>query len=110
MLEEVILAPQAAKRLLEPAEVAGTVAYLLGPGGAPSPAPPSRWTWGGALAEPPSNEAVDLPALEALWGFNHPESEKIPPQEGANSRRASTVVTTHWPVRPGCRRESPWLW
>jgi hypothetical protein len=45
VLEEVILAPQAAKRLLEPAEVADTVAYLLGPGGAPSPAPPSQWAW-----------------------------------------------------------------
>jgi 3-hydroxybutyrate dehydrogenase len=33
VLEEVILAPQAIKRLLEPAEVADTVAYLLGPGG-----------------------------------------------------------------------------
>jgi 3-hydroxybutyrate dehydrogenase len=33
VLEEVILAPQAVKRLLEPAEVADTVAYLLGPGG-----------------------------------------------------------------------------
>jgi len=32
-LEDVILAPQAVKRLLEPAEVADTVAYLLGPGG-----------------------------------------------------------------------------
>jgi 3-hydroxybutyrate dehydrogenase len=33
VLEEVILAPQAVKRLLEPAEVADTVAFLLGPGG-----------------------------------------------------------------------------
>jgi 3-hydroxybutyrate dehydrogenase len=33
VLEEIILAPQAVKRLLEPAEVADTVAYLLGPGG-----------------------------------------------------------------------------
>jgi 3-hydroxybutyrate dehydrogenase len=33
VLEEVILAPQAVKRLLEPGEVADTVAYLLGPGG-----------------------------------------------------------------------------
>jgi 3-hydroxybutyrate dehydrogenase len=33
VLEEVILAPQAVKRLLEPAEVADTVAYLLGRGG-----------------------------------------------------------------------------
>jgi 3-hydroxybutyrate dehydrogenase len=33
VLEQVILAPQAVKRLLEPAEVADTVAYLLGPGG-----------------------------------------------------------------------------
>jgi 3-hydroxybutyrate dehydrogenase len=33
VLEEVILAPQAVKRLLEPAEVADTVAYLLGPAG-----------------------------------------------------------------------------
>jgi 3-hydroxybutyrate dehydrogenase len=31
VLEEVILAPHAVKRLLEPAEVADTVAYLLGP-------------------------------------------------------------------------------
>ena len=34
MLEEVILAPHAVKRLLEPSEVADAVAYLLGPGGA----------------------------------------------------------------------------
>jgi 3-hydroxybutyrate dehydrogenase len=34
VLEEVILAPQAMKRLLEPSEVADAVAYLLGPGGA----------------------------------------------------------------------------
>jgi 3-hydroxybutyrate dehydrogenase len=33
VLEDVILAPQAVKRMLEPAEVADTVAYLLGPGG-----------------------------------------------------------------------------
>jgi 3-hydroxybutyrate dehydrogenase len=33
VLEEVILAPQAIKRLLEPEEVADAVAYLLGPGG-----------------------------------------------------------------------------
>jgi len=33
VLEEVILAPQAIKRLLEPEEVADFVAYLLGPGG-----------------------------------------------------------------------------
>ena len=33
VLEEVILAPQAVKRMLEPEEVADTVAYLLGPGG-----------------------------------------------------------------------------
>jgi 3-hydroxybutyrate dehydrogenase len=33
VLEEVILAPHAVKRLLEPAEVAETVAFLLGPGG-----------------------------------------------------------------------------
>jgi 3-hydroxybutyrate dehydrogenase len=32
-LEEVILAPQAMKRLIEPEEVAEAVAYLLGPGG-----------------------------------------------------------------------------
>ena len=32
-LEEVILAPQAIKRLIEPEEVAGAVAYLLRPGG-----------------------------------------------------------------------------
>jgi 3-hydroxybutyrate dehydrogenase len=34
VLEEVILAPHAIKRLIEPAEVAGTVAFLLGEGGA----------------------------------------------------------------------------
>jgi 3-hydroxybutyrate dehydrogenase len=34
VLEDVLLAPQALKRLLEPAEVADAVAYLLGPGGA----------------------------------------------------------------------------
>jgi 3-hydroxybutyrate dehydrogenase len=33
VLEEVILAPQAIKRLIEPEEVAEAVAYLLGPGG-----------------------------------------------------------------------------
>jgi 3-hydroxybutyrate dehydrogenase len=33
VLEEVLLAPQAVKRLLEPAEVAETAAFLLGPGG-----------------------------------------------------------------------------
>jgi 3-hydroxybutyrate dehydrogenase len=33
VLEDVILAPQAVKELLEPAEVADVVAYLLGPGG-----------------------------------------------------------------------------
>jgi len=32
-LEDVILAPQAVKRLLEPTEVADAAAYLLGPGG-----------------------------------------------------------------------------
>jgi 3-hydroxybutyrate dehydrogenase len=33
VLEDVILAPQAVKRLLEPEEVASTVEFLLGPGG-----------------------------------------------------------------------------
>jgi 3-hydroxybutyrate dehydrogenase len=33
VLEDVILAPQAVKRMLEPEEVADAVAYLLGPGG-----------------------------------------------------------------------------
>jgi 3-hydroxybutyrate dehydrogenase len=33
VLEEVIVAPHAVKRLLEPEEVADTVAFLLGPGG-----------------------------------------------------------------------------
>ena len=33
VLEEVILAPQPVKRLIEPAEVAGVVAFLAGPGG-----------------------------------------------------------------------------
>ena len=33
VLEEVILAPHAVKRLIEPAEVADVVAFLLGPGG-----------------------------------------------------------------------------
>lgn len=33
VLEDVILAPQAIKRLIEPAEVAETAAFLLGPGG-----------------------------------------------------------------------------
>jgi 3-hydroxybutyrate dehydrogenase len=32
-LAEVILAPHAVKRLLEPDEVAETIAFLLGPGG-----------------------------------------------------------------------------
>jgi 3-hydroxybutyrate dehydrogenase len=34
VLEDVLLAPQAVKRLLEPSEVADAVTYLLGPGGA----------------------------------------------------------------------------
>jgi 3-hydroxybutyrate dehydrogenase len=34
VLDDVLLAPQALKRLLEPSEVADAVAYLLGPGGA----------------------------------------------------------------------------
>lgn len=34
VLEEVILAPHAVKRLIEPEEVAGVVSFLLGPGGA----------------------------------------------------------------------------
>ncbi len=34
VLEEVIVAPHAVKRLIEPEEVAGVVAFLLGPGGA----------------------------------------------------------------------------
>ena len=33
VLEEVILAPHAVKRLIEPDEVAETVAFLLGPAG-----------------------------------------------------------------------------
>jgi 3-hydroxybutyrate dehydrogenase len=33
VLEDVILAPQAVKRLIEPDEVAATVAFLLGPDG-----------------------------------------------------------------------------
>jgi 3-hydroxybutyrate dehydrogenase len=40
VLEDVLLAPQALKRLLEPAEVADAVAYLLGPGGAASTGAP----------------------------------------------------------------------
>jgi 3-hydroxybutyrate dehydrogenase len=48
VLEDVILAPQALKRLLEPAEVADAVAYLLGPGGAAFTGAPlvmdSGWT------------------------------------------------------------------
>ena len=35
VLEEVILAPHAVKRLIEPGEVADVVAFLLGPSGAP---------------------------------------------------------------------------
>jgi 3-hydroxybutyrate dehydrogenase len=38
VLEDVLLAPQAIKRLLEPDEVAETAAFLLVPVGAPSPA------------------------------------------------------------------------
>ena len=37
VLDEVILAPQAVKRLLEPDEVADVVAFLRGPAGRPSP-------------------------------------------------------------------------
>jgi 3-hydroxybutyrate dehydrogenase len=33
VLEDVILAPHAVKRLLEPEEVAATVSFLVGPGG-----------------------------------------------------------------------------
>src|ERR671920_1399520 len=33
VIEEVITAPHAVKRLIEPSEVADTVAFLLGPGG-----------------------------------------------------------------------------
>ena len=33
VLEDVILEPHAVKRLLEPEEVAGTVSFLVGPGG-----------------------------------------------------------------------------
>jgi 3-hydroxybutyrate dehydrogenase len=33
VLEDVILQPHAVKRLIEPDEVAGTVAFLLGPSG-----------------------------------------------------------------------------
>jgi len=33
VLEDVILAPHAVKRLIEPEEVGATVAFLLGPGG-----------------------------------------------------------------------------
>jgi 3-hydroxybutyrate dehydrogenase len=44
----VILAPQALKRLLEPAEVADAVAFLLGPGGSAFTGAPlvmdSGWT------------------------------------------------------------------
>ena len=34
VLEEVILQPHAVKRLIEPEEVAGVIAFLAGPGGA----------------------------------------------------------------------------
>jgi 3-hydroxybutyrate dehydrogenase len=48
VLEDVILAPQALKRLLEPAEVADAVAFLLGPGGSAFTGAPlvmdSGWT------------------------------------------------------------------
>jgi 3-hydroxybutyrate dehydrogenase len=33
VLEDVVLEPHAVKRLLEPEEVAGTVSFLIGPGG-----------------------------------------------------------------------------
>jgi 3-hydroxybutyrate dehydrogenase len=35
VLEEVIVAPHAVKRLIEPDEVADVVAFLMGPGGRP---------------------------------------------------------------------------
>ena len=38
VLEEVIIAPHAVKRLIEPSEVADLVAFLLGPSGGRSPA------------------------------------------------------------------------
>ena len=48
VLEEVLLAPQALKRLLEPSEVAEAVAFLLGPGGSAFTGAPlvmdSGWT------------------------------------------------------------------
>jgi 3-hydroxybutyrate dehydrogenase len=34
-LEQIVLAPHAIKELIEPAEVAETVAFLAGPGGRP---------------------------------------------------------------------------
>src|SRR3954464_8452616 len=40
VLEDVILQPHAVKRLIEPAEVAGVVAFLLGPDGRALPRPP----------------------------------------------------------------------
>ena len=50
VLEDVILAPHAVKRLIEPEEVAATVAFLLGDGGSPSPEPQSRWPLAGRPA------------------------------------------------------------
>ena len=52
VLEDVILPPHAVKRLIEPEEVAGAVAFLLGPGGrAFTGAAIAEATGAGALAE-----------------------------------------------------------
>ena len=74
VLEEVILAPHAVKRLIEPAEVADTVAFLLGPTAAPSPARPSRWITAGrpaSAARRPSEAASTRSPEVQLTGTRH---------------------------------------
>ena len=62
VLEEVILAPHAIKSLIEPAEVAGVVEFLLSPAGRAFTGAPVTWIRGGRRADP---------APPGLW-LSHP--------------------------------------